>query len=113
MNDRKIILGFETPTDEAHDTRIIHMTMSELRREVAARFEAIIDGTENSGPLKGLWDAVDYGECGNFWVSDAATDEIQLQCSGCSGRPSFLYGERPVFVLLDWTRTQETAGATR
>ena len=110
MEDRKLTVGFKTLTAETRRTRIVRLTLSGLLRAVTERFEAIIDEADNSGPLKGLWDAVDCGECDNFWVSDAATDEIQLECSGRAG---ILDRERPVFALLDWTRTQETAGAAR
>lgn len=104
MNDRKITIGFETPTDEAHNTHIIHTTVSELRREVAARFEALIDKAENSGPLKGLWDAIDFGECDNLWVSDH-DDEIRLECS-C--RPG-IHRDRPSLVLSEWLTTDTVA----
>ena len=110
MEDRKLTVGFKTLTAETRRTRIVRLTLSGLLRAVTERFEAIIDEADNSGPLKGLWDAVDCGECDNFWVSDAATDEIQLECSGRAG---IIDRERPVFALLDWTRTQETAGAAR
>ena len=109
MEDRKLTVGFETLTAEAHRTRIVRLTLSGLLRAVTDRFEAIIDEADNGGPLKELWDAIDYGKCDNLWVSDA-NDDIQLECSGRAG---ILDGERPVFALLDWTRTQETAGAAR
>lgn len=107
MKDQKITLGFETPTDEAHDTHIIHMTVSELRRAVAARFEAIIDNTDNGdGPLKGLWDAIDFGECDIFWVSDA-DDNIMLEGSG--GMSGIFGEDRPVMVLYNWLETNNAA----
>ena len=109
MEDRKLTVGFKTLTAETRRTRIVRLTLSGLLRAVTDRFDAIIDEADNSGPLKELWDAIDYGKCDNLWVSDA-NDDIQLECSGRAG---ILDGERPVFALLDWTRTQETAGAAR
>lgn len=102
--DQKLTVGFETPTAEAHDTRIVRMTMSGLRRAVAARLRAIIDGTDNDGPLKELWDAVDCGGCDNFRVS-GADDAIMLHC----GAANILGGERPVFALDNLVR--ETVAA--
>lgn len=103
MKDQKITLGFETPADEAHhDTHIIHTTVSELRREVAARFETILDDTDSvGGQFQKLWDAIDCCECDNFWVSDA-DDEIRLQGSVV---PILFSGDRPVMVLYDWLKT--------
>lgn len=103
MREPKVIVGFETPSGcgRHHNTHVVHLTLFELHREVGARMESILDNKDNSGPLKELWDAIDFCQCDSFWVSDE-DDDIQLHSDVVPG----LADERPVSVLSGWLEEQ-------